>query len=136
MTEMRRADASVDLPDGERGVGVAVDPVEEDRDVEVDDVAVDERPVVGDAVADDLVDRRAQRLGERAVVQRARIAAAPDALLVAQGVELVGGHPGRHRGADVCSTSAAARPATRMRSMTSGVRTCDPGVRIGTPVSA
>jgi hypothetical protein len=50
----------VDLPDREGGVRVAVDAVEEDRDVEVDDVAVDECPVIGDAVADDLVDRRAQ----------------------------------------------------------------------------
>ena len=65
----------VDLADEERGVGVAVDAVEEDRDVEVDDVAVDERPVVGDAVADDLVDRGAQRLGEAVVVERARVAA-------------------------------------------------------------
>ena len=33
-----------------------------ERDVEVDDVAVGQRAVVGDAVADDLVDRGAQRL--------------------------------------------------------------------------
>ena len=54
-------------------------------------------PVVGDAVADDLVDRRAERLGEGAVVEGAGVAAAADALLVAQGVELVGGDAGRHR---------------------------------------
>ena len=54
--------AVVDVADEERGVGVAVHAVEVDRDVEVDDVAVDQRAVVGDAVADDLVDRGAQRL--------------------------------------------------------------------------
>ena len=69
----------VDLADEERGVGVAVDAVEVDRDVEVDDVAVDERAVVGDPVADDLVDRGAQRLGEAVVVERARVAAPVDA---------------------------------------------------------
>ena len=48
-------------------------------------------PVVGDAVADDLVDRGAQRLREAVVVERARVAAPGDAGLVADRVELVGG---------------------------------------------
>ena len=81
----------VDVADEEGGVGVAVDAVEEDRDVEVADVAVDQRPVVGDAVADHLVHRGAERLREAVVVERARVAAAVDAGLVADGVELVGG---------------------------------------------
>ena len=41
MTSIRSADARVDVADREGGVGVAVHAVEEDRDVEVDDVAVD-----------------------------------------------------------------------------------------------
>ena len=89
----------VDVADEEGGVGVAVDAVEVDRDVEVADVAVDERPVVGDAVADDLVHRRAQRLREAVVVERARVAAPVDAGLVADGVELVGGDARAHGGA-------------------------------------
>src|SRR5690606_41911812 len=44
--------------------------------------------------------------------------------------------PGATAAPTTCSTSAAARPAARMRSMTSGERTCGPGVRVGTPVSA
>ena len=87
----------VDVADEEGGVAVAVHAVEIDRDVAVDDVAVEQRAVVGDAVADHLVDRRAQRLREALVVQRARVAAARDARLVADAVELVGGHADLHR---------------------------------------
>src|SRR3546814_6145427 len=76
----------VDVADEERGVGVAVHAIEEDRDVEVDDVAVGQRSVVGDAVADDLVDGCAQRLREAAVVAGSRVAAAVDAGLVADSV--------------------------------------------------
>ena len=54
----------VDVADEERDRRVAVHAVEVDGDVDVDDVAVDQRPAVGDAVADDLVDRGADRLGE------------------------------------------------------------------------
>ncbi len=71
--------------------------VQIDRDVAVDDVAVEQRAVVGDAVADDLVDRGAHRLRESLVVQRARIAAARDARLVADAIELVGRHADLHR---------------------------------------
>ena len=73
----------VDLAHQEGGGAVAVHAVEEDGDVEVDDVAVLERPAVGDAVADHLVGRGADRLGEAAVVERARVAAQPDGLVVA-----------------------------------------------------
>ena len=89
----------VDVADQEGGVGVAVDAVEVDRDVEVADVAVDQRAVVGDAVADHLVDRGAQRLREAVVVERARVAPALDARLVADRVELVGGDPRTDGGA-------------------------------------
>ena len=46
----------VDVADEVRLVGVAVHAADVGRDVDVDDVAVLERAVVGDAVADDLVD--------------------------------------------------------------------------------
>ena len=68
--------------------------VDERGDVDVDDVAVQQLAAVGDAVADDLVDRGAQRLGEVAVVEGARVGAAGDAGLVADAVELVGGDAG------------------------------------------
>jgi hypothetical protein len=41
-----------------------------DGDVEVDDVAVEQDTLIWDAVADNLVWRRAQRLGEVVVVER------------------------------------------------------------------
>src|SRR4051794_38293101 len=83
--------ACVDLADAERGVGVAVHAVEEDRDVDVHDLAVAERPVVWDAVTDHLVDGGADTLGEALVPERARIAAPLDVRLVRDAVELVGG---------------------------------------------
>ncbi len=48
-------------PDEEHAAGVAVKAVLDDGDVDVDDVAGLEPLVAGDAVADDLVDRRADR---------------------------------------------------------------------------
>ena len=59
----------VDRADLEHGAGVAVDAVLVGGDVNVDDVAVFERAVVGDAVADDLVDRGTDGLGEAHVAQ-------------------------------------------------------------------
>ncbi|RMS02430.1 hypothetical protein ALP75_200820 [Pseudomonas syringae pv. actinidiae] len=52
--------------------GVAVVTVLDDRDVDVQRVAVLELPVAGDAVADHLIDRGADRLGKAFVVQRSR----------------------------------------------------------------
>ena len=50
--------------------------------------------VVGDAVADDLVDRGAQRLGKALVAQRRRVGAVVEQELVADPVDLVGGDAG------------------------------------------
>ena len=49
-----------DLADQEGGVGVAVHPFAVEGDITVDDVTVPQRTIVGDAVADDFVDRGAQ----------------------------------------------------------------------------
>ena len=98
-------------------------------------------PVVGDAVADDLVHRGAQRLGEAVVVERARVAAPVDAGLVADGVELVGGdagpdggagegqHLGRRPAGDAHALDhvRATAPGPRAR------RTGLPGVGVGRP---
>ena len=123
----------VDVADEERRVAVAVHAVEEDRDVAVDDVAVEEHAVVGDAVADDLVHRRAQRLREALVVQRARVAAACDARFVADAVELVGGDARPHRRADLERAPRVRRvPPARMRSANSSGGTAGmQGRRIG-----
>ena len=112
-------------------------PLEEDGDVEVDDVAVLQRPGVGDAVADDLVDRRADALGEAVVVERARVGAALDGEVVDEDVDLVGGDagraPARRRGA---GPRRPAAPARRIRSMSSGDLTSGSFQRGGMPVSA
>ena len=93
----------VDVADEERGVGVAVHAVDVRGDVDVEDVAVLQHAGVGDAVADDLVGRRAHALREAVVVERGRIGVALDVQLVDVGVDLVGGDaraaPSRRRGA-------------------------------------
>ena len=69
-------------------------------DVDVDDVALAQRPVVADAVAHDLVHRRADRLREVLVVQRARVGAAFEIGVVGDLVEVVGGDARADGGAD------------------------------------
>ena len=61
------------LADEVGGVRIAVDTLAVDGDVEVDDVAGCQLAAVGDAVADDLVDAGAERLGEAAVAEGRRI---------------------------------------------------------------
>ncbi len=75
----------------EGGVGVAVHAVDVGGDVDVDDVAVLDHRRVGDAVADDLVQRRAAGLRETLVAQRRRVGAVVDHVLVGDAVEFVGG---------------------------------------------
>jgi hypothetical protein len=68
------------------------------RDVDVDDVAVLQGAAVGDAVADHLVDRGAQGLGEAPVAERRRVGAVVEQELVADSVDLVRGDAGRDDG--------------------------------------
>src|SRR5690606_30661353 len=56
--------------------------------------------LAGHAVADDLVDRGADRLGEALVVERGRVRAVVDDELVAQAIELAGGDSGSDVRAD------------------------------------
>ena len=86
----------VEATDGERRRRVAVHAVDVGGHVDVDDVAVTQRTVVGDPVAHDLVHRRAHRLRVRAVAERARVRAARHVRGVGDRVELVGGDAGRH----------------------------------------
>src|SRR5688572_15600634 len=58
-----------DVADQEHPAGVAVPAVEDDGDVDIDDVAVLQRPLAGDAVADDMVDRGAAAAREAAIAQ-------------------------------------------------------------------
>ena len=84
-----------DVAGQEGGVGVAVHAVDVGGDVDVDDVAVLDHRRVGDAVADDLVERRAAGLREALVAQRRRVGAVVDHVLVGDAVQLVGGDAGR-----------------------------------------
>src|SRR5205807_1860558 len=80
----------VDGADADRRRAVAMHALREDGDVEVDDVTGGERPRVGDTVADHLVDRGADRLRVTVVVERARVHAPAQALVVGGGIQLVG----------------------------------------------
>ena len=95
-----------------------------------------QRPVVGDAVADHLVDRRAHALRVPVVVERAGVGAALDVEVVHEHVDLVGRDPRRTGSPARRSTSAATAPARRMRSMTSGDLTRGSSHRTTSPVSA
>ena len=82
--------------DREGSAQVAVHPVFVGGDVDLDDVAVDEGRVVGDAVADHLVDRGADRLRKPAVAERRRVRVVLDQKVVPDGIQFIG----RDAGAD------------------------------------
>ena len=93
-----------DFADGKHAAGVAVEAVFFDGQVDVDDVAFFEGFVVGDAVADDVVDGCAAGfgVGRVAVVQRGGIAALNvDVIIVNEFVDFVGGDAGFDELADV-----------------------------------
>ena len=84
----------------ERRVGVPVHAADVGGDVDVDDVPVVDQRVVGDPVADDLVQRSAQRLRVTAVAERAGVGAVADQEVVADLVQVVGRDARGHRRAD------------------------------------
>ena len=65
-----------DVADQVHAAGVAVPAVDDRRHVDIDDVAVAQRLVVGDAVADDMVDAGAAAVRETAIAERRGDAAA------------------------------------------------------------
>ena len=67
LDELLRLDA--DVADQVHAAGVAVPAVEDRGHVDIDDVAVLQRPVAGNAVADDMVDRGAAALRIAAIAQ-------------------------------------------------------------------
>ena len=93
-----------DFADGKHAAGVAVEAVFFDGQVDIDDIAFFEGFVVGDAVADDVVDGCAAGfgIGRVAIVQRGGIAALNvDVIIVNELVDFVGGDTGFDELADV-----------------------------------
>jgi hypothetical protein len=95
------------VADAEAAAGVAVPAVLDGGDVEVDDVALLQRPVVGHAVADLVIHRGADRLGIGCVtgwrvVERRRYAALyVHHVVMAEAVEFAGGDTRFDEGFDV-----------------------------------
>ncbi len=80
------------LAHDEHGGGIAVVAILDDGDVEVDDVTLAQLLVVRDAVADHIVHRSADGLGEAVIVERGRDGLLHvDHVVVADGVQFVGG---------------------------------------------
>mmetsp|Transcript_6794 Transcript_6794/g.19608 ORF Transcript_6794/g.19608 Transcript_6794/m.19608 type:complete len:251 (-) Transcript_6794:257-1009(-) len=88
----------IGIPHQVRLVQVAMVALVVCRYVHVYDISFLERALVGDAVANDLVDGGAHGLGEVPVVQRRRVSARCHCRLVHHTVNLVGGHTGAHSG--------------------------------------
>src|SRR5262245_27872756 len=65
--------------------------VDDHGDVDVDDVTLLQAVVAGNAMAEDMVDRGADRLGKAAVVQGRRNGAVPDDEVMAQTIQLARG---------------------------------------------
>src|SRR5690606_10189153 len=88
------------LADMEHRAGIAVPAILDDGDVDIDDVAVLEGFLVRrNAVADNFVDRGANRLGEAVVIQRRRNHLLHvDHVVVADAIEFAGGDPGYNVG--------------------------------------
>jgi hypothetical protein len=77
--------------------GIAVPAIFDDGDVEIDDVALFETLIARDAVAHDMIDRGADRLGKAAVIEgsRHRLLYVYDVVVAAR-IEFVGGDTGHH----------------------------------------
>src|SRR5262245_40022979 len=82
------------------GVRVAVYAIDIGGDIDVDDVAVADNGRIGDAVADHLVERRAQRLGVSPIAERGRICAMGDEEFVSDLIEFIGGNSWPYRLSD------------------------------------
>ena len=76
--------------------GVAMPAVQDHGDVDIDDVAVAQRLVVRDAVADDMIDRGAERVAIAAIAQAGGNAAMGDDVVIGQLVERGGGDARLH----------------------------------------
>jgi len=79
-----------DFPDRVHAAGIAVPVVEDEGDVDIDDVALTQRFVARNAVADHVIDRGAGRLAVAAIHQRRWHGAVVEAEFVHQPVDTLG----------------------------------------------
>ena len=85
------------LADQIHAAGVAVPAVDNRGHVDIDDIALVQFLVAGDAVAHDMVDRGAAAVGETAIAERRGHGAGGKGLLAHEIVELASGHAGHHQ---------------------------------------
>jgi hypothetical protein len=83
----------VDVTDQKCAICVTVHTVEEGSDVDIDDVAIRENSVIWYPVADNFVDRGAERLRVAAVAERGRISTGGNDELVPDPVNLICSYP-------------------------------------------
>ena len=84
----------LDRTDCVHAAGITVPAIDDQRDVDVDDVAIAQRLRPGNAMANDVIDRRADRLGVAAIIERRRKCVVGDGELEDQIVETLRGHTG------------------------------------------
>lgn len=85
---------ALDRADGIHAAGIAMPAVEDIGDVDVDDVAIAQRLVVGNTMTNDMVDRGAAGFGVAAIVERGGQGAVIHAEFENEAVDGVGGHAG------------------------------------------
>ena len=104
------------LAGDEHPARVAVPAVDDQRHVDIENVAVAQRLLVGNAVTDDVVDRGADRFAIAAIIERGRIGVVVAGELEDEPVEAGGRHPRLDERPDKSSASAVSAPALRMPS--------------------
>ena len=75
---------------------IAVPAIDDERHVDIEDVALLQRARARDAVADHVVERGADRFGEAAIIERGGDGAVVHGELEHEPVERLGGHAGPH----------------------------------------
>ena len=86
------------LADVIHAAGIAMPAVQDDRHVDIDDVALLERTVAGDAVADDVIDRGAERMAVAAIAEARGQGAVIERVFEGKSVERRRGHARLHFG--------------------------------------
>jgi hypothetical protein len=87
-----------DFADPEHSAGIAEPAIENDRDVDIHDIALDQFARAGNAMTDDVVYRRADRLRKTLVIQRCGNGVVVENELMAKRVQFLGRHARLHVG--------------------------------------